>query len=79
MVRPPPDGTFSACATACNVASDGEICPLSIFDSIPAEMPAEADRSEAVSSVARRSLRICAPSACSSVRSVTGPAPELVW
>ncbi len=35
-------GTLSALASASSVASDGEIEPFSIFDSMPAEMPAAA-------------------------------------
>ena len=70
-------GTLRACASDCSVASEGEIWPFSIFDSIPAEIPAATARSETVSSPRRRNKRICAPSACSSVRSAV-PAPDPV-
>src|SRR5262245_38579428 len=61
-------GTLSALASASRVASDGEIAPFSIFDSMPDEIPAATPSSVTVRSSDLRSLRTSAPMPDSSER-----------
>src|SRR5262249_12565869 len=60
-------GTLSAWASATRVASDGEIAPFSIFDSMPAEIPAARPSSATVKSSDLRRRRTSAPIPASSV------------
>src|SRR6185312_16499497 len=53
--------TLSALASALSVDSDGEIVPFSIFDSMPALIPAFMPSWATVRSMARRKRRTCAP------------------
>jgi len=61
-------GTLSALARASSVPSDGEMLPFSIFDSMPAEMPAAAPSSVTVRSIALRNRRTSRPMLASSGR-----------
>ena len=54
-------GTLSALARASSVPSDGEILPFSIFESIPAEIPAAAPSSATVRSIDLRNRRTWKP------------------
>jgi hypothetical protein len=61
-------GTLSALANASSVAREGEIDAFSIFDSMPAEIPAAVPSSATVKSSDLRKRRTWAPIPSSSVR-----------
>src|SRR5262249_36831757 len=61
-------GTLSAFASAPIVDRDGEMVPFSIFDSMPAEMPAAAPSSETVRSCPLRRRRTAMPISSSTLR-----------
>jgi hypothetical protein len=66
LVKKLASGMFSAPASAESVASDGEVCPVSTFDSMPGLRPAAEARSLSFIPSAVRSARICAPTSASS-------------
>ena len=65
LVKKLASGMFSAPDSADNVASEGEVWPVSTFDSMPGLSPAAAARSLRVMPSAVRKLRICAPTSAS--------------